>query len=123
MPVYSFANNLDLISAFNNENIVTTDPLPIGDANNIFLTLNIHHLMAMVGTPAPSVDIFVQQSNDGQNWETSAISLSGNAAGTTSTVGVLTAVFIRLQITQAVNGAAGDWTAATFDIHGNLKHI
>ena len=79
--------------------------------------------MPMGGSPSPSVDIFVQQSNDGQNWETSAISLSGNAVGTTSTVGVITAAFIRLQITQSVNGTTGDWTAATFDIHGNLKHI
>ena len=119
----SFANNQTMVSAHLNDAVITTDPLPVGDANNIDLVLTIHHLLAMGGA-APDVSFVVQESNDGAEWLNTGVAIVSGALGPVKIVGPLTSVFIRLKITQGVNGgAAPDWSSAAFDIHGNLKHI
>ena len=119
----SFANNQTMVSAHLNDAVITTDPLPVGDANNIDLVLTIHHLLAMGGA-APDVSFVVQESNDGVEWLNTGVAIVSAALGPVKIVGPLTSVFIRLKITQGVNGgAAPDWSSAAFDIHANLKHI
>ena len=120
----SFANNQTMVADQDGgPAVITTDPLPVGDANNVYFVMNIHHLQAMGSPPAPDVAFVMQYSNDGQVWVPTTTGLSASATGPAHTEGPISAVFVRLEITHNTNGSSGDWSAATFDIHGNLKHI
>ena len=122
--VLTFANNETLIADYTTgDAVVTTDPVPVGNANQLYMVLNIHHLMPMGGSPSPSVGFVVEESNDAQTWIVGGITQSRSSVGTAHTTGSVDCAFIRLKITHSTGGSgAGEWSAATFDIHGNLKH-
>ena len=117
----SCANNQTMVSQEDTSTVIYTDPYPIGDANHIEISFNVHRLFAEGGTP--TIAWAVEGSNDGQNfYPVAGLNGSTGAEDLTTGSGNLASVFIRFKFTLTIAGGAGI-SGTTFDCHGNLKHI
>ena len=120
------ANNQALSSKDEDPSIITTDPIPVGDANYIQCTFNVPVLFTELATPTLSYK--VQGGNDGQNWYDIGGFTDSATSPTTSTGpkekgAEVTCAFVRVEFT--LSGSGGSTvgiTSANFDLHANFIH-
>lgn len=120
--IVAFANNQTMVGAGDASTVITTDPHPVGDANYVEATFNVHSIFATGGTP--DIAYKVQGSNDGQNWFDIG-GFSDNTGAATSAPrekgADVTCAFVRVVYTlTASGGSSSDVVGTTFDLHANF---
>ena len=124
MPI-AFAKNQTAVAEHNSTNGVTTlktDPQPMGGMNYCTVILNVESYID-VSSGTPEIKIQGEGSNDGVQYATIASLVTAAATGTglNQISADVTFAFLRFSIElDAKSGGAGEWAAATYDIHANL---
>lgn len=122
----AFANNQSLTAIEGSDNVIQTDPIPMGGSDRVSLMTNIHTLIVTGGATA-TVGVVTQASNDGVHWDNIGVNAGYTAASSGSPEPATADIqygYLRLQFTLAIsNGSGSDWGTTTFDCHARIWKV